>query len=97
MLVSHNIMTQVYKNVSLFSCALYSDESSKMGCSIAFSKSNINQLKHFKLFLKLSEMFQAWTFKILVVIATEANIQGDQIGQNFAIWVIFYGVGQIFF
>jgi hypothetical protein len=23
--------------------------------------------------------------------------QGDQIGQNFAIWVIFYGVGQIFF
>jgi hypothetical protein len=23
--------------------------------------------------------------------------QGDQIGQNFAIWVIFYGIGQIFF
>ena len=24
-------------------------------------------------------------------------IQGDQIGRNFAIWAIFYGVGQIFF
>jgi hypothetical protein len=24
------------------------------------------------------------------------NFQGDQIGQNFAIWAIFYGVGQIF-
>jgi hypothetical protein len=24
-------------------------------------------------------------------------MQGDQIGQNFAIWAIFYGVGQIFF
>ncbi len=23
--------------------------------------------------------------------------QGDQIGQNFAIWVIYYGIGQIFF
>ncbi len=23
--------------------------------------------------------------------------QGDQIGRNFAIWAIFYGVGQIFF
>jgi len=23
--------------------------------------------------------------------------QGDQIGQNFAIWAIFYGIGQIFF
>jgi len=23
--------------------------------------------------------------------------QGDQIGQNFAIWAIFYGVGRIFF
>ncbi len=22
--------------------------------------------------------------------------QGDQIGQNFAIWAIFYGIGQIF-
>ncbi len=29
---------------------------------------------------------------------SEANPgQGDQIGQNFAIWAIFYGVGQIFF
>ncbi len=25
------------------------------------------------------------------------KIQGDQIGQNFAIWAIFYGVGRIFF
>jgi hypothetical protein len=25
-----------------------------------------------------------------------AQGQGDQIGQNFAIWVIFYGVGRIF-
>jgi hypothetical protein len=24
------------------------------------------------------------------------GIQGDQIGQNFAIWAIFYGIGQIF-
>jgi hypothetical protein len=23
--------------------------------------------------------------------------QGDQIGRNFAIWAIFYGVGRIFF
>ncbi len=27
---------------------------------------------------------------------TEGHGQGDQIGQNFAIWVIFYGVGQFF-
>jgi hypothetical protein len=26
-----------------------------------------------------------------------SDIQGDQIGRNYAIWVIFYGVGQIFF
>jgi hypothetical protein len=26
-----------------------------------------------------------------------AQQQGDQIGRNFAIWAIFYGVGQIFF
>jgi len=26
-----------------------------------------------------------------------AEEQGDQIGRNFAIWVIFYGVGRIFF
>jgi hypothetical protein len=25
------------------------------------------------------------------------GIQGGQIGRNFAIWVIFYGIGQIFF
>jgi hypothetical protein len=23
--------------------------------------------------------------------------QGDQIGRNFAIWAIYYGIGQIFF
>ena len=25
------------------------------------------------------------------------DYQGDQIGQNFAIWAIYYGIGQIFF
>jgi len=27
----------------------------------------------------------------------EKGREGDQIGRNFAIWAIFYGVGQIFF
>ncbi len=26
-----------------------------------------------------------------------SSMQGDQIGRNFAIWAIFYGIGQIFF
>ncbi len=29
--------------------------------------------------------------------ANVAALQGDQIGRNFAIWAIFYGVGRIFF
>jgi hypothetical protein len=27
----------------------------------------------------------------------KASQQGDQIGQNFAIWAIYYGIGRIFF
>ena len=34
--------------------------------------------------------------KALLVYFVQYN-QGDQIGRNFAIWAIFYGVGRIFF
>jgi hypothetical protein len=33
----------------------------------------------------------------LATLGGVTNNQGDQIGRNFAIWVIFYGIGQIFF
>jgi hypothetical protein len=43
-------------------------------------------------------MARVTAVKSFTVLPQDSRIprQGDQIGQNFAIWAIFYGIGQIF-
>jgi hypothetical protein len=47
--------------------------------------------------IKLTTLVINFCFNlVLIYVCSLENNQGDQIGRNFAIWVIFYGIGQIF-